>query len=74
MSGSTRAAVHDVETGGREAVRARWLIAADGARSRVRERLGIATSGAPDLGRQRLVAFRADLSRWTGPRPRGIYF
>jgi putative polyketide hydroxylase len=69
-----RATVHDEASGRRETVRARWLIAADGARSGVRERLGIAMRGPADLGRHRLVAFRADLTPWTGPRPRGIYF
>ncbi|SNT28507.1 tetracenomycin A2 monooxygenase-dioxygenase [Asanoa hainanensis] len=69
-----RATLRDVASGHREAVHARWLIAADGARSGVRERLGITMQGPADLGRQWLVAFRADLTARTGPRPRGIYF
>jgi putative polyketide hydroxylase len=69
-----RATLHDTASGRRETVRARWLIAADGARSGIREHLGIAMRGPADLGRQHLVSFRADLTPWTGPRPRGIYF
>jgi 2-polyprenyl-6-methoxyphenol hydroxylase-like FAD-dependent oxidoreductase len=57
-----------------EPVQARYVLAADGARSPIRERLGIAMDGEADLGRQRMVAFRADLTPWTGPNPRGIYF
>lgn len=53
---------------------ARYLVAADGARSGTRQRLGIGMDGPADLGRQRAVYFRADLSAWTGPSPRGLYF
>ena len=56
------------------AVRARYLVAADGSRSGIRHQLGIGLTGSGDLGCQFMVAFRADLSRWAGPRPRGIYF
>jgi 2-polyprenyl-6-methoxyphenol hydroxylase-like FAD-dependent oxidoreductase len=68
------AALLDRATGQRSQVRARWMIAADGARSGIRERLGIAMNGPDDLGRQRMVAFRADLTAYTGANPRGIYF
>jgi hypothetical protein len=50
------------------------MIAADSARSGVRQHLGIAMNGPDDLGQQTMIAFRADLSALTGPRPRGIYF
>jgi putative polyketide hydroxylase len=55
-------------------IHARYVLAADGARSPIREQLGIGLDGEADLGRQRMVAFRADLTPWTGPNPRGIYF
>jgi 2-polyprenyl-6-methoxyphenol hydroxylase-like FAD-dependent oxidoreductase len=59
---------------GDETIHARYVLAADGARSPIRERLGISLDGEADLGRQHMVAFRADLTPWTGPNPRGIYF
>jgi putative polyketide hydroxylase len=64
----------DHQTGVRSRVRARYVIGADGARSPLRQRLGIGMNGPDDLGSQRMIAFRADLTAWTGPRPRGIYF
>ncbi|WP_016697051.1 FAD-dependent monooxygenase [Actinoalloteichus spitiensis] len=49
--------------GGRvAAIRARYLVAADGPHSPVRERLGIARSGRGTLGRSTNVYFEADLS------------
>jgi hypothetical protein len=69
-----RATVVEQASGRRFDVRARWMIAADGARSGVRQHLGIAMNGPDDLGQQTMIAFRADLSALTGPRPRGIYF
>ena len=54
-------------------IEARYLVAADGVRSPIRERLGITFDGEADLGRQRSIGFRADLSRWTGGVPRGMY-
>jgi hypothetical protein len=62
------------ETGRRSRVHARWLIAADGARSGIRHQLGITMTGADDLGKQHMIAFRADLTAYTGENPRGIYF
>ena len=74
-------AVHDgyvaaqlAGAGAGQTVRARYLVAADGARSGIRHQLGIGLTGPGALGRQFMVSFRADLSRWAGPRPRGIYF
>ena len=64
----------DRATGTTTRVCARYLVAADGARSGTRQRLGIGMDGPADLGRQRAVYFRADLSAWTGPSPRGLYF
>lgn len=62
------------ESGRRSRIHARWLIAADGARSGIRRQLGIAMNGPDDLGRQQMIAFRADLTAYTGNNPRGIYF
>jgi putative polyketide hydroxylase len=64
----------DKASGRRSRVRARWMIAADGARSGIRQRLGITMNGPDDLGRQQMIAFRADLTPYTGENPRGIYF
>jgi putative polyketide hydroxylase len=61
-------------SGQRSRVRARWMIAADGARSGIRRQLGIAMNGPDNLGRQQMIAFRADLTAYTGQNPRGIYF
>jgi putative polyketide hydroxylase len=72
--GAVHAVVHERASGQRTRVRARYVIAADGARSAIRQWLGISMNGPGDLGSQRMIAFRADLSEWTGPRPRGIYF
>lgn len=68
------AAVVDQASGRTTQIRARWMIAADGARSGIRHQLGIAMNGPADLGQQTMIAFRADLTTWTGARPRGIYF
>jgi len=62
------------ETGRRRRIHARWVIAADGARSGIRRQLGIPMTGPDDLGRQQMIAFRADLTAYTGENPRGIYF
>jgi putative polyketide hydroxylase len=63
----------DRATGRPTRIRARYVLAADGARSRVRERLGIAMVGPADLGASQLIAFRADLTPFTGSRPHGLY-
>lgn len=72
--GGVAATLLDKASGRRSRVRARWMIAADGAHSGIRTRLGIAMNGPDDLGRQRMIAFRADLTAYTGANPRGIYF
>lgn len=55
-------------------VRARYVLAADGADSTVRERLGIGTSGPGPVASFTTVVFDADLERWCGHRPAGVYF
>lgn len=52
----------DLRTGRTEAIRARYLIAADGNRSPVREQLGIARSGVGRLASHIGIVFKADLS------------
>lgn len=54
-------------------VHARYLVAADGAHSGIRRALGIPLDGDDDLGVSHGIAFRADLTPWTGPTPRGLY-
>jgi putative polyketide hydroxylase len=68
-----RAELLDRATGERNRIEARFVLAADGARSAVRAALGIPMEGAADLGASHMVAFRADLTPWTGERPRGLY-
>jgi putative polyketide hydroxylase len=55
-------------------VRASYLIAADGANSFVRDHLNVSMSGPDHLAENLLIRFRADLSRWAGPRPPYFYF
>ena len=56
------ATVRSRATGEATAVRAEYLIAADGARSPIRGRLGIAQTGSRTFGHQLNVYFRADLA------------
>ncbi|MFC3997672.1 FAD-dependent monooxygenase [Nocardiopsis sediminis] len=63
-----RAVLTDRATGRRSAVRARYVIAADGAHSRLRERLGIARRGRGTLRHQMSILFRADLRGVLGDR------
>ncbi len=68
------ATVPDRASGRSSAVSAGYVVAADGARSTVRDLLGIGLDGAEDLGSQHGIAFRADLTRYTGAVPRGRFF
>ncbi|MER6308794.1 FAD-dependent monooxygenase [Streptomyces sp. NPDC001657] len=55
--------------GGRQVVRAEYLLAADGARSQVRAALGIGTSGPGGIGTPMVnILFRADLRPYTKGR------
>jgi putative polyketide hydroxylase len=74
VDAGVRATLRDQTTGRQSSVHARWLIAADGVHSGIRDRLGIRMQGQDDLGRQRMIGFRADLTRYTGRNPCGIYF
>ncbi|MFG2909037.1 FAD-dependent monooxygenase [Kitasatospora sp. NPDC048286] len=55
--------------GGRQTLRTRYVVAADGATGGMRDRLGIAMDGAPVLGHQLNIYFHADLSPWTRQDP-----
>ncbi|MQA84569.1 MAG: hypothetical protein GEV03_08095 [Streptosporangiales bacterium] len=57
------AVLHDRATGTEHAVRASYLLAADGARSSIRERLGIVRRGPGVFDHRMSMVFRADLSR-----------
>lgn len=50
--------VEDMDRGGRETIRARFVVACDGASSRVREALGIAMTGDPALTYTTNIIFR----------------
>ena len=67
------ASVHEKRTGAHQQVRARYLIAADGAASGIRRQLGITMHGPANVGQRLSIWFRADLTRWTGANPMGIY-
>ncbi|MBV9195424.1 MAG: FAD-dependent monooxygenase [Solirubrobacterales bacterium] len=55
------AALRDLETGQQTAVRARYVVAADGNRSSIRERLGIAMHGHGLLSRSVTIYFRSEV-------------
>ncbi|MCU1679312.1 MAG: 2-polyprenyl-6-methoxyphenol hydroxylase-like oxidoreductase [Amycolatopsis sp.] len=64
----------DHQSGEETRVRARYVLAADGANSTVRQRLGIDTIGPGSLADATTVVFDADLDRWCGDQPAGVYF
>jgi 2-polyprenyl-6-methoxyphenol hydroxylase-like FAD-dependent oxidoreductase len=68
------AGVLDRRTNKTHAMRARYVIGADGARSRVREILGIQMRGQPVLTHAVNILFRADLSQWTAGKSLNICF
>lgn len=68
------ASLIDHRDGSTARVAARYVIAADGASSTVRELLGIATAGPGGLADFTTVVFDAELERWCGERPAGVYF
>ncbi|MER5618796.1 FAD-dependent monooxygenase [Streptomyces sp. NPDC002215] len=55
--------------GGRQILRTRYAVAADGATGSMRDRLGIAMDGSPVLGHQLNIYFHADLSPWMREDP-----
>lgn len=72
--GGVAAEVENLETGGRETIEARYLIAADGATSRIRDALGIAMRGPAALSHQASIYFRCDLTPYSAHRPADIYY
>jgi len=66
--------VRDVVGGEEYAVRARYVIAADGAQSRVRRELDVRMLGRKDVYDSVNIVFNADLTQWTAQRPAALYF
>jgi 2,4-dichlorophenol 6-monooxygenase len=56
------------------AVRAKYLVGADGARSRIVEQLGLPLEGHVARAGTHYTLFRADLSRWVAHRPSILYW
>lgn len=67
-------AVRDAATGAERALRAQWVVAADGASSRIRRALGVELQGGVDLATLVTCQFTADLSRFTDHRPAALYW
>src|SRR5262249_49086924 len=61
-------------SGAKEAVRAAYVIAADGAHSPIRQLLGVKMLGQPNVYDSINIAFNADLTPWTAHRPAALYF
>jgi 2-polyprenyl-6-methoxyphenol hydroxylase-like FAD-dependent oxidoreductase len=68
------AEVRDVDSGEVRAIRARYMIAADGNRSPVREALGIGMSGPGLLSDSITIYFRADCRAWLEGRQLGVIY
>lgn len=56
------------------AIRARYLIAADGAQSRIRRQLGVRMVGEERVYDSVNILFHADLRQWVEHRPAALYF
>lgn len=67
------ARIRDRDTGATTAVRARFVVGADGPRSRVRTALGIDIEHLGGIGRHVQMLFRADLGAVIGDRAHGLY-
>ncbi|KAM0414559.1 hypothetical protein ACHAPT_013602 [Fusarium lateritium] len=55
------------------AIRARYVVAADGARSSIASQLGFTFQGEPDLMAMTTTWFDADLTKYTAHRPAALY-
>lgn len=66
--------VQDRDTGVREWVRAKYVIAADGGRSRAAESLGFPFRGESNLGAAVSAWIEADLTKYTEHRPGTLYW
>jgi 2-polyprenyl-6-methoxyphenol hydroxylase-like FAD-dependent oxidoreductase len=72
--GGVTAQVRDLDSGEMQAIRARYMIAADGNRSPVRAALGIGTLGPGSLSDSITIYFRADCRRWLEGRQMGVIY
>ena len=68
------ATLRDLDSGEERAVRARYVVAADGNRSPMRERLGIAMRGYGQLSRSITIYFRADCAELLRDRNQGVLY
>ena len=75
-SGGVTAVVRDLASGAESAVRARYVVAADGNRSPTRERLGIGMRGHGELSHSITIYFRAeaDLGPLLRDRNQGVHY
>src|SRR5262245_9519081 len=71
---SVTATITDRLTRAETAVRAQYLIAADGAQSRIRRQLGVQMTGKEAVYDSVNILLEADLTRWTAHRPAALYF
>ncbi len=66
--------LRDLDGGGERAVRARYVVAADGNRSPTRARLGIGMEGYGELSRSITIYFRADCAPLLRDRNQGVIY
>jgi 2-polyprenyl-6-methoxyphenol hydroxylase-like FAD-dependent oxidoreductase len=66
--------LRDLDGGGERAVRARYVVAADGNRSPMRARLGIGMEGYGELSRSITIYFRADCAPLLRDRNQGVIY
>src|ERR671931_1259349 len=66
--------LRDLDNGGEQTVRARYVVAADGNRSPTRARLGIAMEGYGELSRSITIYFRADCAPLLRDRNQGVIY
>jgi putative polyketide hydroxylase len=64
----------DRASGEKRAVRAAYVIAADGAQSRIRQELGVRMVGRENVYDSVNIVLNADLTPWTAHRPSALYF
>ena len=73
-SAAVEATMTDRLTGAETAVRAQYVIAADGAQSRIRRMLDVRMIGRQNVYDSVNILFNADLRPWTQHRPAALYF
>ncbi|HEX6744865.1 MAG TPA: FAD-dependent monooxygenase [Solirubrobacteraceae bacterium] len=66
--------LRDLDSGDEHAVRARYVVAADGNRSPMRARLGISMHGHAELSRSITIYFRADCAELLRDRNQGVIY